>query len=97
MTSTTASTTIDVRAIAPNQRHVTIFAAFRALDAGDALEIVSDHDPKPLYLQFEAQMPGDFSWHSLQSGPDVWRVNVRKPARSHAAGGCCGACGGGGS
>lgn len=92
MTHATASTTLDVRAIAPHDRHATIFAAFRALGLGDALEIVNDHDPKPLYYQFQADAPGNFSWVYRQNGPDVWRVNIHKLARSHSAGECCGVC-----
>jgi uncharacterized protein (DUF2249 family) len=94
MTQAAADTTLDVRAIAPRDRHTTIFKAFRSLDTGAALEIVNDHDPKPLYYQFQAEMPGRFSWTYAESGPDVWRVAIRKLARPHGDGGCCGVCGG---
>jgi uncharacterized protein (DUF2249 family) len=95
MTFTTASTTIDVRDIAPRERHPTLFSAFRALAVGDLLEIVNDHDPKPLHQQFQAEAPGSFSWDYLQSGPALWRVSIKKLTQSRAAGGCCGSCGGG--
>lgn len=85
----TVSTTIDVRAIAPRERHPMIFAALEDLASGDALEIVNDHDPKPLYYQIQAEAPGAFSWAYLESGPEVWRVSIRRQAGS-----CCGACGG---
>jgi uncharacterized protein (DUF2249 family) len=94
MTTATVSTTLDVRTLAPFDRHATIVAAFRALDFGDALEIVNDSDPKPLYYQFQAEAPGDFSWIYAQAGPRVWRVGVQKLARTHGAGQCCGVCGG---
>lgn len=89
-----ASTVIDVREIAPRERHPRIFAAFRALSLGDALDIVNDHDPKPLYFQFQNEAPGNFSWEYLQNGPQVWRVQIKKLARAHGAGECCGHCGG---
>jgi len=95
MTQVTAGDTIDVREIPPRERYAAVFAAFRALAFGDALEVVNDHDPKPLYHQFQAEAPGNFSWLSAQSGPDVWRVSIQKLGRSHAAGECCGVCGGG--
>ncbi len=95
MTPATVSTTIDVRALAPHERNPTLVAAFRALEFGDALEIVNDRDPKPLYYQFQAEAPGDFSWVYRQTGPRVWRVGIQKLARSHGAGQCCGVCGGG--
>jgi len=42
MTTATVSTTLDVRTLAPRERHATIVATFRALDFGDALEIVNE-------------------------------------------------------
>jgi uncharacterized protein (DUF2249 family) len=95
MTLATANTTIDVRVIPPRDRHTTIFRTFRDLDTGAALEIVNDHDPKPLYYQFQAELPGSFEWAYVENGPEVWRVTIRKLARAHGAGGCCGVCGGG--
>lgn len=86
---TTASPTIDVRDIAPRERHPTIFTALEALASGASIEIVNDHDPKPLYDQLQAEAPGDFGWTCLQSGPGVWRIRIRK-----LGGACCGACGG---
>lgn len=94
MTTATVSTTLDVRTLAPRERDSTIVAAFRALDFGDVLEIVNDRDPKPLYYQFQVEAPGDFSWVYVQTGPQVWRVDVQKLARSHGDGWCCGSCGG---
>jgi uncharacterized protein (DUF2249 family) len=94
MSLTLASTTIDVREIAPRDRHATIFAAFDGLDAGAAIEIVNDHDPAPLYYQFQAVRPDSFSWVYVQSGPEVWRVTIQKQTRSPKNAGCGGACGG---
>jgi uncharacterized protein (DUF2249 family) len=95
MTIASTSATIDVREVAPRERHPAILGAFRALGFGDVLEIVNDHDPKPLYDQLQAEAAGNFSWDSLQSGPEVWRVRSQKLARCHSAGECCGGCGGG--
>lgn len=86
--------TVDVREIAPRDRHPTIFSTFRNLDANQAMELVNDHDPRPLYYQFQEQMPGKFTWDYLQSGPDVWRVRITKLASGHSNGQCCGSCGG---
>lgn len=95
MTHATTGTLIDVREIGPGDRHATIFEAFRALGAGRFLEILSDHDPKPLHHQFQAEAPGAFAWAYAQNGPDLWRVRINKLADAHRTGGCCGACGGG--
>ena len=99
MTAETANT-IDVRTIVPRERHARIFAQFDALGAGDTMQLVNDHDPRPLYYQLENRAAGTFGWTYLESGPDVWRVRIDKTASTNvaadASGSCCsgGACGG---
>jgi len=92
--STAFSTTVDVRTIAPRERHPLIFTTFRNLPAGGSMQLVNDHDPKPLYYQFEAEMPGTFGWDYLESGPDTWRVAITRLAQAPKERGCCGSCGG---
>ncbi|MBN9368695.1 MAG: DUF2249 domain-containing protein [Comamonadaceae bacterium] len=91
-------TEIDVRTIAPYERHAQIFARFDALNAGEAFVIVNDHNPVPLHMQLEGRAPGQVKWSYLQAGPDLWRVEIGKQAaagnKAHAAGSCCGSCGG---
>lgn len=94
MNPTASCTEIDVRTIAPRERHPLIFSTFRSLGAAQTMDIVNDHDPKPLYYQMQAEQPGQFSWDYLENGPEVWRVRISKLARPHGAGSCCGACGG---
>lgn len=72
--------TLDVRSLAPAQRHEKIFAAYSALDPGTGFVLVNDHDPRPLRYQFEAQHQGRYSWDYLEAGPDVWRVRIGRPA-----------------
>ncbi|HNU09750.1 MAG TPA: DUF2249 domain-containing protein [Rubrivivax sp.] len=97
--STQTETQLDVRAIEPSQRHTQIFGQLDALREGQALQIVNDHDPKPLRYQLDARSPGQFQWTYLQSGPAEWRVRISKlsaQARAHIEDGCCsgGACSG---
>jgi uncharacterized protein (DUF2249 family) len=94
MTLTTFGTKVDVREYAPRDRHPLIRSTFRSLGVGETMELVNDHDPKPLYEQLQAEMPGQFGWDYLQSGPDVWRVRIAKLAKSDSDGKCCGSCGG---
>ena len=67
---------LDVRDLAPAQRHEAIFSAYRALAPGAGFVLVNDHDPKPLRYQFEAEHAGQFTWDYLAAGPKVWRVRI---------------------
>jgi uncharacterized protein (DUF2249 family) len=67
---------LDVRSLAPAQRHEQIFATYGALGPGTSFVLVNDHDPKPLRYQFEAEHTGDFFWQALEEGPTVWRVRI---------------------
>ena len=51
MSSTVAE--IDVRTIAPYERHAQLFARFDALQTGEAFVIVNDHNPVPLHMQLD--------------------------------------------
>jgi uncharacterized protein (DUF2249 family) len=89
--------TIDVRQIIPRERHSLIFQTFHALAANEAFELVNDHDPKPLYYQFAAEHPNQFTWDYLEQGPEVWRVRIGKSTNKQtatptgqASKGCCG-------
>ena len=69
---------LDVRNLPPPQRHTLIFATCGKLSAGEAVILINDHDPKPLYYQFEAEQPGRFGWDYVESGPEVWRVRITR-------------------
>lgn len=71
-------TSVDVRELPPRQRHPLIFAALDRMVHGETLELVNDHDPKPLYYQISAERSGQFGWEYLQEGPDVWKVQITK-------------------
>ena len=73
------SATIDVRTIVPRERHPLIFSTFHGLAPGEAFLLVNDHDPKPLYYQFKAELGEVFDWEYLESGPEVWKVRIGKP------------------
>ena len=70
--------TLDVREFIPMMRHPKIFELFDALQSGEAVVLVNDHDPKPLYYQLLHERPGEFAWDYLEDGPDVWRVRIAK-------------------
>jgi uncharacterized protein (DUF2249 family) len=72
---------IDVRSETPKVRHEIIFDEWAALEPGTAYVLVNDHDPKPLWYQFQAEHEGEFSWDALEEGPEVWRVRIGKTAK----------------
>lgn len=71
---------LDVRQEIPARRHELIFRTYAELETGDGFVLVNDHDPKPLRYQFEAEHPGAFTWQYLEEGPEVWRVQIGRPA-----------------
>jgi uncharacterized protein (DUF2249 family) len=75
---TTSIDNLDVRVIPPPRKHPTIMAKFADLAPGTAFTLINDHDPKPLYYQFNAEHNGRFDWEYLESGPEVWRVRIGK-------------------
>ncbi|MEW6304124.1 MAG: DUF2249 domain-containing protein [Verrucomicrobiota bacterium] len=78
MNDSCAQTLIDVRPMPPRLRHPTIFNTWDQLAEGDAILLVNDHDPVPLYYQFAAEHFGHFRWEYLDAGPDLWRVRISK-------------------
>jgi uncharacterized protein (DUF2249 family) len=70
--------TLDVRELAPRERHPLIFSQLDSLHVGDTLCLVNDHDPKPLRYQLLAERPGMFEWKPQQEGPEEWVIHIRK-------------------
>jgi uncharacterized protein (DUF2249 family)/hemerythrin-like domain-containing protein len=71
---------LDVRNVVPRSRHALIFDTFAGLAPGQAFVLINDHDPRPLYYQFQAEHPAEFSWEYLEQGPEDWRVRIRRCA-----------------
>jgi len=80
----TSDRELDVRSQAPARRHDLIFATYTSLGAGESFVLVNDHDPKPLYYQFSAEYPGQFTWDYLETGPERWRVRIGRPVHEPA-------------
>jgi len=97
MTLNSISSILDVRELPPGDRHRRVFQAFDGLAVGDAIELVNDHDPHPLYYQLQARAPGSFTWRYREMGPSAWRVEIGRTQVDEpaTAGACCGGgCGG---
>ena len=69
---------LDLRLMPPAERHKKIFQIWDALTPGETLKIINDHDPKPLWYQFEVEYKGKFKWQYKQEGPKDWIVEIKK-------------------
>ncbi len=86
MNSTTTDTIdlthFDVRRIPCRAKHTQIFQRWAELPVGGHFVLINDHDPVPLYYQFEALFRGAFKWEYLVDGPDVFHVKITRLALS---------------
>jgi uncharacterized protein (DUF2249 family) len=94
-TATTA--TLDLRELAPRERHARVFSRFDALQPREAMQLLIDHDAQPLRAEFESRRAAQFEWAALDAGPSLWRVQVTRigaGAAASAGDSCCagGAC-----
>ena len=91
-TATFATSTCGDRAARTSRA---VFGRFDALQPGQALQLVNDHDPQPLRSQFDDRRFGQFEWAALEAGPVVWRVQITRigAGRRRSAGDSC--CSGG--
>ncbi|MEM2896991.1 MAG: DUF438 domain-containing protein [Candidatus Bathyarchaeia archaeon] len=69
---------LDLRNTLPPERHAKILEMWNNLKEGEALRVINDHDPKPLYYQFEVEHKGRFKWEYEQSRPKEWIVKIKK-------------------
>ena len=69
---------VDARKYEPKYKHRVILETFESLASGESMELVNDHDPRPLHYQFEAEYTDQYNWEYLEQGPDVWRVAIGK-------------------
>ncbi|WP_394739085.1 DUF2249 domain-containing protein [Natronococcus roseus] len=64
-------TRLDVREVPPPERHPMIHEAFEDLEVGESLTIVNDHEPKPLFYEFQAEVdsfdPDDYTVERVAS------------------------------
>lgn len=73
-----AERVVDTREIPPGQRHPLIFQLFEGLEVGNCIQLVVDHDPRPLRYQFDAGYGSRCKWTYLEQGPEVWRVCLQR-------------------
>ena len=69
---------VDIGTVDPRERHSMVFDTFAKLAPGQALELVSDHNPEPLLEEFAAELPDEFWWQGERGSSDLWCVLIGK-------------------
>lgn len=68
--------TVNAAEYPPQIKHKVIFETFDALQSGEAMLLINDHDPKPLFFQFKLERPDQFTWEYIEQGPVTFRVKI---------------------
>ncbi|CEG27594.1 DUF2249 domain-containing protein [Bacillus sp. B-jedd] len=74
----TFAAVVNVPDYPPREKHPTIFRTFDSLNQGETMQIINDHDPRPLLYQFMMERPDAFKWEYLEEGPEIWKVAILK-------------------
>jgi uncharacterized protein (DUF2249 family) len=85
----------DARGIGKRFRHAAIFGALDALNPGETMRFVNDHDPLPLLAQIE-QRYGDgllVEYRAREAGGVMIDFTVSAGVAEVENCGCCGSCG----
>ena len=85
----------DARGIGRRFRHAAIFGALDALQPGEAMRFVNDHDPLPLLAQLRQRYGDAIGIEYRQRGAEAVVIDFTIARADAEAGGrdCCGACG----
>ncbi len=70
------TSTVNATEYPPQIKHKVIFETFDALQSGEAMLLINDHDPKPLFFQFGIERPNQFTWEYMEQGPVTFRVKI---------------------
>lgn len=69
---------LDVREIPPWERHPKIFDTFDNLKPGQSIQLINDHDPRPLHYEFMHEREGQFEWSSEEKSPREWVATITR-------------------
>ncbi|MGC5584660.1 DUF2249 domain-containing protein [Ornithinimicrobium sp. W1679] len=71
---------LDVRVIPHAIRHATIFGALGGLRPGQQMDLVADHEPRPLLAQLAEREGETFTHEYLERGPEAWALRFTRHA-----------------
>jgi len=58
--------------------HIDIFERLSAMEIGQSVMIIHDHNLRPLYFRLQAECRQAFGWETLDDGPEAWRVQLTR-------------------
>lgn len=72
-------TRINIVDYQPKDRYITVSNTFEGLKPGEKMELVNDHDIRPL-LQYKLYLdyPNQYDWEYIEQGPETWRAIITK-------------------
>lgn len=77
-TQTSDPAAFDARRVPCRVKHAQIFQRWAELPVGGHFVLINDHDPVPLYYQFQALFPEAFEWEYLVDGPTEFQVRITR-------------------
>lgn len=85
METVDSSKILDATQIEPKSKHAKIIERFLGLKKNDFFILRNDHDPVPLYYQFQSECPGTFTWEYLSKGPQNWETKITRIIEEEAS------------
>lgn len=79
-TATASPKIVDTRTLAHGEGCPTVLARFDTLAPGEALRVITDHEPRPLLRHLRRERQGLFEWTPLETGPGLWRTELVRRA-----------------
>lgn len=73
---------IDVRDLIPIKRHELLLKMFGALPVDESFVFINDHDPIPLFYEFQSIYGDVVGWEYLNRGGRDWKVKVTRTDES---------------
>jgi uncharacterized protein (DUF2249 family)/hemerythrin superfamily protein len=69
---------LDVRTLEGPDRCQTVLGEFDRLLPGEAMVVVTGHQPRKLLAHLQADRAGLFEWSPLETGPETWRTEIAR-------------------
>lgn len=69
---------IDLRVIISADKYRAAVTGFDSIKKGEKLQLINDNDLRSMFYQLSSEMNGRFYWQYVESGPDIWKINIKK-------------------